>query len=83
MRAVKFTKGDVIDTIQKSIQFINHFHTGGVPGRNEIDETQELNYRAVMRAIADAGYTSFVGQEFVPKRDPVASMKQAYEICNV
>jgi len=76
-------EGDVIRTVRQNIQHIAHFHTGGVPGRNEIDETQELNYHAVMEAIADAGYRGFVGQEFVPKRDPVASMKQAYEICNV
>jgi hydroxypyruvate isomerase len=80
---MQIMEGDVIRTVRQNIEHIAHFHTGGVPGRNEIDETQELNYRAVMRAIADAGYTSFVGQEFVPKRDPVASMKQAYEICNV
>ena len=76
-------EGDVIRTVRANIQHIGHFHTGGVPGRNEIDETQELYYHRVMQAIADAGYTGFVGQEFVPKRDPVASMKQAYEICNV
>ncbi len=53
------------------------------PGRNEIDDTQELNYRRMMQAIADTGYTGFVGQEFVPKRAPVPSMRQAYEICDV
>ena len=76
-------EGDVIRTVRANIQHIAHFHTGGVPGRNEIDETQELYYHRVMQAIADAGYTGFVGQEFVPRRDPIASMKQAYEICNV
>ena len=76
-------EGDVIRTVRANIQHIGHFHTGGVPGRNEIDETQELYYHRVMQAIADAGYTGFVGQEFVPKRDPVASMKQAYEIMAV
>ena len=80
---MQIMEGDVIRTVRQNIQHIAHFHTGGVPGRNEIDDTQELNYHAVMTAIADAGYTGFVGQEFVPKRDPVASMKQAYEICNV
>jgi len=54
-----------------------------VPGRNEIDDTQELNYRRVMQAIADTGFTAYVGQEFVPKRDPLTSLKQAYEICDV
>ena len=80
---MQIMEGDIIRTVRQNIQHIAHFHTGGVPGRNEIDETQELYYHRVMQAIADAGYTGFVGQEFVPKRDPVASMKQAYEICNV
>jgi hydroxypyruvate isomerase len=80
---MQIMEGDVIDTIRANFSRIAHFHTGGVPGRNEIDDTQELNYRRVMQAIADLGYTGFVGQEFVPKRDPVTSMRQAYEICNV
>jgi hydroxypyruvate isomerase len=54
-----------------------------VPGRNEIDDTQELNYSRVARAIADSGFTGFVAHEFVPKRDPLASLRQAYEICAV
>jgi hydroxypyruvate isomerase len=75
--------GDVIATIRANFGHIAHFHTGGVPGRAEIDDTQELNYRRVMQAIADLGFTGFVGQEFVPKRDPLTSLKQAYEICDV
>jgi hydroxypyruvate isomerase len=75
--------GDVIATIRANAQHIAHYHTGGVPGRNEIDDTQELNYRRVMQAIADTGFTAYVGQEFVPKRDPLTSLKQAYEICDV
>ena len=75
--------GDVIATIRANAGHIAHFHTGGVPGRAEIDDTQELNYRRVMQAIADLGFTGFVGQEFVPKRDPLASLKQAFEICDV
>jgi len=80
---MQIMEGDVIRTIRNNSQHIAHYHTGGVPGRAEIDETQELNYRRVMQAIADTGYTGFVGQEFVPKRDPIASLKQAYEICDV
>ena len=80
---MQIMEGDVIATIRANYQHIAHFHTGGVPGRNEIDETQELNWRAVMTAIADLGFTGFVAQEFVPKRDPLTSMKQAFEICNV
>ena len=63
---------------------ISHYHTGGVPGRNEIDDTQELYYPAIMRAIADTGYKGFVGQEFIPKRpDKIASLKQGVQICSV
>ena len=75
--------GDVIATIRASARHIAHFHTGGVPGRNEIDDTQELNYRRVMLAIAELGFTGYVGQEFVPTRDPLGSLRQAYEICDV
>ncbi len=64
-------------------QYIAHFHTGGVPGRNEIDDTQELNYHAVASAIADTGYTGYLAHEFVPARDPLPSLRQAYEICTV
>jgi hydroxypyruvate isomerase len=80
---MQIMEGDAIATIRANAQHIAHFHTGGVPGRAEIDDTQELNYRRVMQAIADLGFTGFVGQEFVPKRDPLTSLKQAYEICDV
>jgi hydroxypyruvate isomerase len=76
-------EGDVIATIRANATHIVHFHTGGVPGRAEIDDTQELNYPAVMTAIADLGYDGFVGQEFVPKRDPLTSLREAHAICNV
>ena len=75
--------GDVIATVRANFGHIAHFHTGGVPGRAEIDDTQELNYRRVMQAIADLGFTGYVGQEFVLKRDPLTSLKQAFEICDV
>ena len=80
---MQIMEGNVIATIRANAQHIAHYHTGGVPGRAEIDDTQELNFRRVMQAIADTGYTGFVGQEFVPKRDPLASLKQAFEICDV
>ena len=80
---MQIMEGDVIRTIRDNIRYIGHFHTGGVPGRNEIDDTQELNYRRVMQAIADLGYTGFVAQEFVPRRDPLTSLRQAFEICDV
>jgi len=80
---MQIMEGDIIHTIRDNYAHIAHFHTGGVPGRHEIDETQELNWRAVMTAIADLGFTGYVAQEFVPVRDPLTSMKQAFDICNV
>jgi hydroxypyruvate isomerase len=81
---MQIMEGDVIATIKKYNQYISHYHTGGVPGRNEIDETQELNYPAIMRAIADTGYKGFVAQEFIPKRtDKLASLKQGVQICDI
>jgi hydroxypyruvate isomerase len=81
---MQIDEGDVIRTIQKNHQYFSHYHTGGVPGRAEIDETQELYYPAIMRAIKATGYTGYVGQEFVPKReDKIASLKQGVEICDI
>jgi hydroxypyruvate isomerase len=76
-------EGDVIATMKANIRHIAHVHTGGVPGRAEIDETQELNYRRVMEALADLEFAGYVGQEFVPRRDPLASLEQAFRICDV
>ncbi len=76
-------EGDVIDTIRKYIKHIGHFHTGGVPGRAEIDESQELNYSTICKAIIETGYTGYLGQEFVPRREPMASLRQAVQICDV
>jgi len=75
--------GDIIRTIRDNIQYLGHFHTGGVPGRHELDDTQELNWRAVARAIADLGFQGFVAHEFVPTKDPMKSLKEAFEICTV
>ena len=80
---MQIMEGNVIDTIKANLPHIGHFHTGGVPGRNEIDETQELNYRRVAQVIADSGYAGYVAHEFVPRRDPLASLRQAAEICTV
>src|SRR5690554_1227710 len=75
---------NVIATIREFHPFISHYHTGGVPGRNEIDHTQELYYPAIMEAILETGYTGFVGQEFIPaKEDKLASLKEGVEICDV
>ncbi len=76
-------EGDIIRTIQTHKDLIGHYHTGGNPGRNEIDETQELYYPAIMRAIVESGFTGYVAHEFVPTRDPLASLAQAIEICDV
>jgi hydroxypyruvate isomerase len=81
---MQIMEGDVIRTIRDNIQWIGHFHTGGVPGRHEIDAGQELNYHAIAAAIADAGYTGYVAHEFIPTRaDPYASLADAFQICTV
>jgi hydroxypyruvate isomerase len=81
---MQIMEGDVIATIKKYKNYISHYHTGGVPGRNEIDDTQELNYPAIMKAILETGYKGFVAQEFIPRRsDKLASLKQGVEICDV
>ena len=81
---MQIMEGDMIATIRENHQYIAHYHTGGVPGRAEIDQTQEINYPAVIQAIIETGFKGFVAQEFIPKRpDPIASLKQGVEICDV
>jgi hydroxypyruvate isomerase len=81
---MQIMEGDVIATIRKNIKYISHFHTGGVPGRHEIDDTQELHYPAIMQAIVDTGFTGFVAQEFIPaKPNKLKSLKKAIRICDV
>jgi len=81
---MQIDEGNVISTIKNNIQYISHFHTGGVPGRNEIDNTQELYYPAIMEAIVALGYKGYVAQEFLPTAsDKVASLKKAIHICDV
>ncbi|WP_341226866.1 TIM barrel protein [uncultured Arcticibacterium sp.] len=81
---MQIMEGDVIRTIQENHKYIAHYHTGGVPGRNEIDDTQELNYPAIIKAILETGYKGFVGQEFIPKREnKLASLKQGVTICDI
>ena len=80
---MQIMEGDVIRTITDYNDYFAHFHTAGNPGRHEIDETQELNYTAIMRAILDTGYEGWVAQEFIPTRDPVTSLRQAIAICDV
>jgi len=76
-------EGDIIATIRKYKDCIGHYHTAGVPGRNEIDETQELYYPAIMRAIVETGYKGYVAHEYGPKKDPMTSLAKAIRICDV
>ncbi|NWG12129.1 MAG: TIM barrel protein [Acidobacteria bacterium] len=80
---MQIMEGDVIATIRANKDWIGHYHTGGVPGRHEIDDSQELNYPAIMRAIAETGFAGFVSHEFVPTRDPLASLREAVRLCTV
>ena len=80
---MQIMEGDVIATIREHAACIGHYHTGGVPGRNEIDETQELYYPAICRAIVATGFKGFLAQEFVPARDPLASLRQGVGICDI
>jgi hydroxypyruvate isomerase len=76
-------EGDIIRTLRDNKEYIGHYHTGGNPGRNEIDETQELYYPAIMRAIAETGFKGYVAHEFIPKKDPIQSLAYAVRICDV
>ncbi len=77
-------EGDIIATIRKRKDYFAHYHTAGVPGRHEIDATQELNYRAIMQAIVDTGFDGYVAQEFIPtQEDKLRVLREAIEICDV
>ena len=80
---MQIMEGDVIRTIRDNIQYIAHFHTGGVPGRHELDDTQELNWRTVAKAIADLNFQGFMAHEFIPTRDPMKSLEEAVQLCTV
>jgi hydroxypyruvate isomerase len=80
---MQIMEGDLIRTIRDNIQYIAHFHVAGVPGRHEIDDTQEVNWHAVANAIADLNFQGYVAQEFTPTRDPLTSLKQAVELLTV
>ncbi|NBB27597.1 hydroxypyruvate isomerase family protein [Cellulophaga sp. BC115SP] len=81
---MQIMEGDVIATIKKYNEYISHYHTGGVPGRHEINDSQELNYPAIMKAIVDTGYKGFIGQEFIPTRtDKIASLREGILICDI
>ena len=80
---VQIMHGDIISHLKQHLPYVGHIHTAGNPGRNEIDDTQEINYPPIMRYIAESGYKGFVGQEFIPVRDKVASLTEAVKICDV
>jgi hydroxypyruvate isomerase len=80
---MQIMEGDVIRTIRQYKDYIGHYHTGGVPGRHEIDGTQELNYPTIVKAILETGYQGFLGQEYIPVRDPLQSLAQGFRICDV
>jgi hydroxypyruvate isomerase len=80
---MQIMEGDVIRTIRDNQQWIAHYHTGGVPGRNEIDSSQELYYPAIARAIADTGFNGYFAHEFIPKREPLVSLREAVTLCLV
>jgi hydroxypyruvate isomerase len=80
---MQIMEGDIIRTIRDNFQYIAHFHTGGVPGRHELDDTQELQWRSVAKAIADLNFEGYFAHEFVPTKDPMTSLRQAVELCTV
>jgi hydroxypyruvate isomerase len=80
---MQIMEGDVIATITKYKNYIAHFHTGGVPGRHEIDNSQELYYPAIMKAIVNSGFKGFVAQEFIPAHEPLKSLRESITICDV
>jgi hydroxypyruvate isomerase len=80
---MQIMEGDLIRTLRDNQEYIAHFHTGGVPGRHELDDTQEVNWRAVASAIADTGFQGYMAHEFVPRRDPLTSLREAVTLCDV
>lgn len=80
---MQIMEGDLVDTIKANIKWLGHFHTGGVPGRHELDDTQEVNWAGVMRGIASTGYTGYVAHEFVPTGDPLTSLRKAVDLCDI
>ncbi|HEX7087561.1 MAG TPA: TIM barrel protein [Vicinamibacterales bacterium] len=80
---MQIMEGDIIRTIQDNKQWIGHYHTGGNPGRHELDDTQELQWATIAKAILDTGYTGYFAHEFIPTRDPMTSLREAVVLCDV
>ncbi len=79
---MQIMEGNLITTIQQNIQWLGHFHTGGVPGRHELDDTQEVQWDGVMRGIAATNYKGYVAHDFVPSPDPLTKLRQAVDLCD-
>ncbi len=79
---MQIMEGDIIRTIRENFQYIGHFHTAGNPGRHEFDDTQEMNYAGICKAIAATGYEYYVGHEFKPKADPIAALRTTFKLCD-
>ena len=80
---VQIMDGDIISRIRQYKDYIGHYHTAGNPGRHELDDTQEINYRPIMQAIAETGFTGYIGHEFIPIRDPLEGLSEAVALCDV
>jgi hydroxypyruvate isomerase len=80
---MQIMEGDVIRTMRENVQYIGHLHTGGNPGRNELDDTQEMNYKGIARAVVEMGFQGYFAHEFIPKRDPLTSLSEAVDLCDV
>ena len=80
---MQIMEGDIIRSIQDNHQYFGHYHTAGNPGRHELDAKQELNYAAICEAIVASGFDGYLGQEFIPQRDPLTSLAEAVVICDV
>ncbi|WP_396627345.1 hydroxypyruvate isomerase family protein [Luteitalea sp.] len=80
---MQIMEGDILRTMGENWDYIGHLHTGGVPGRNELDDTQELQWRSIAKWVADKGYQGYFAHEFIPTRDPLTSLREAVQLCNV
>ncbi len=80
---MQIMEGDVIHTIRENIKYIGHFHTAGNPGRHEFDDTQEMNYHAICKAIADTGYQGYMAHEYTPTKEPLETLDKMMTICEV
>ena len=80
---MQIMEGDLIDTIQANQKWMGHYHTGGVPGRHEVNDQQEVQWDGVMRGIVATDFTGYVAHEFVPTGDPLTSLRQAVDLCDV